>query len=65
MNIGDCRLRARDRVTERPYVVLSVAASIDGYIDDNNPERLYLSNEADFDWVNWPLAIRHSEYKPT
>ncbi|MET9314192.1 dihydrofolate reductase family protein [Kribbella sp. NPDC003505] len=36
----------------RPYVVLSVAASIDGYIDDNNPERLYLSNEADFDRVD-------------
>jgi 5-amino-6-(5-phosphoribosylamino)uracil reductase len=39
-------------VTDRPYVVLSVAASIDGYIDDNNPERLYLSNEADFDRVD-------------
>ncbi len=36
----------------RPYVLLSVAASIDGYIDDNNPERLYLSNEADFDRVD-------------
>jgi 5-amino-6-(5-phosphoribosylamino)uracil reductase len=39
-------------VSDRPYVVLSVAASIDGYIDDNNPERLYLSNEADFDRVD-------------
>ncbi|HEU4948657.1 MAG TPA: dihydrofolate reductase family protein [Kribbella sp.] len=37
---------------DRPYVVLSVAASIDGYIDDNNPERLDLSNEADFDRVD-------------
>ncbi len=36
----------------RPYVILSVAASIDGYIDDKNPERLYLSNEADFDRVD-------------
>ena len=39
-------------MSDRPYVVLSVAASIDGYIDDNNPERLYLSNEADFDRVD-------------
>ncbi|TCC17144.1 deaminase [Kribbella sindirgiensis] len=36
----------------RPYVILSVAASVDGYIDDSNPERLYLSNEADFDRVD-------------
>ncbi len=35
----------------RPYVVLSVAVSVDGYIDDTVPERLYLSNEADFDRV--------------
>lgn len=39
-------------MANRPYVILSVAASIDGYIDDNNPERLYLSNEADFDRVD-------------
>jgi 5-amino-6-(5-phosphoribosylamino)uracil reductase len=39
-------------VSDRPYVVLSVAASIDGYIDDNNPERLHLSNAADFDRVD-------------
>ncbi|MFI5779279.1 RibD family protein [Nocardia sp. NPDC051570] len=36
----------------RPYVVLSVAVSIDGYIDDTIPARLYLSNEADFDRVD-------------
>jgi 5-amino-6-(5-phosphoribosylamino)uracil reductase len=30
---------------------LSVAVSVDGYIDDTIPERLYLSNEADFDRV--------------
>ncbi|MGI5220494.1 RibD family protein [Nocardia sp. CA-290969] len=35
----------------RPYVVLSVAVSVDGYIDDLVPERLYLSNEADLDRV--------------
>jgi 5-amino-6-(5-phosphoribosylamino)uracil reductase len=40
-------------VTEhRPYVLLSVAVSLDGYIDDNLPERLRLSNAADFDRVD-------------
>ncbi|MGW6278744.1 RibD family protein [Kribbella sp. NPDC055071] len=39
-------------MTERPYVLLSVAASIDGYIDDNNSERLLLSNDEDFDRVD-------------
>ena len=36
----------------RPYVLLSVATSVDGYIDDTTPERLLLSNEADFDRVD-------------
>ncbi|MET8877578.1 dihydrofolate reductase family protein [Nocardia sp. NPDC004604] len=36
----------------RPYVVLSVAVSLDGYIDDIIPERLYLSNDRDFDGVD-------------
>lgn len=36
----------------RPYVVLSVATSIDGYIDDAGPDRLLLSNPADFDRVD-------------
>jgi 5-amino-6-(5-phosphoribosylamino)uracil reductase len=36
----------------RPYVVLSVAMSIDGYIDDAGPQRLLLSNPADFDRVD-------------
>lgn len=36
----------------RPYVLLSVAASIDGYIDDTSAERLYLSNAEDFDRVD-------------
>src|SRR5262245_25391242 len=37
---------------DRPYVLLSVAVSIDGYIDDNSPDRLRLSNAADFDRVD-------------
>lgn len=36
----------------RPYVLLSVAASLDGYIDDATPERLLLSNDEDFDRVD-------------
>jgi len=35
-----------------PYVLLSVATSVDGCIDDTTPDRLYLSNEADFDRVD-------------
>lgn len=37
---------------QRPYVLLSVAASIDGYIDDATDERLLLSNDEDFDRVD-------------
>jgi 5-amino-6-(5-phosphoribosylamino)uracil reductase len=37
---------------KRPYVLLSCAMSVDGYIDDTSPERLLLSNEADFDRVD-------------
>jgi len=36
----------------RPYVLLSVAMSIDGFIDDTTDERLLLSNDADFDRVD-------------
>lgn len=36
----------------RPYVLLSVAASLDGYIDDATHERLLLSNDDDFDRVD-------------
>ncbi|WP_043271945.1 dihydrofolate reductase family protein [Streptomyces sp. CT34] len=36
----------------RPYVLLSVATSIDGHIDDTSPDRLLLSNSADFDRVD-------------
>jgi len=39
-------------VTVRPYVLLSVAASVDGYIDDTGPERLVLSGAADLDRVD-------------
>jgi 5-amino-6-(5-phosphoribosylamino)uracil reductase len=39
-------------VSERPYVTLSCAMSIDGYIDDNEDTRLLLSNGADFDRVD-------------
>ncbi|MEU1985032.1 dihydrofolate reductase family protein [Nocardia sp. NPDC019395] len=45
----------------RPFVLLSVAVSVDGYIDDTAPDRLLLSNEADFDRVDglraWSDAI--------
>jgi 5-amino-6-(5-phosphoribosylamino)uracil reductase len=44
-------------VTSRPYVLLSCAASIDGYIDDTAGARLLLSNDADFDRVD---AVRAS-----
>lgn len=36
----------------RPWVLLSVAASLDGYIDDASAQRLLLSNSADFDQVD-------------
>lgn len=32
----------------RPYVLLSCAMSVDGFIDDTTAERLLLSNDADF-----------------
>ncbi|WP_329564413.1 dihydrofolate reductase family protein (plasmid) [Streptomyces uncialis] len=35
-----------------PYVILSAAMSVDGYLDDTSPERLRLSNAADFDRVD-------------
>ncbi|MFI6513017.1 RibD family protein [Streptosporangium sp. NPDC050855] len=37
---------------ERPYVLLSCAMSVDGYIDDGTPRRLLLSNDEDFDRVD-------------
>lgn len=39
-------------MSNRPYVLLSVAMSIDGYIDDAGPDRLLLSNADDFDRVD-------------
>ncbi|MEV0029139.1 RibD family protein [Nocardia sp. NPDC050793] len=36
----------------RPYVLLSVAVSLDGYIDDAGSDRLLLSDAADFDRVD-------------
>jgi 5-amino-6-(5-phosphoribosylamino)uracil reductase len=36
----------------RPYVLLSAAVSVDGYLDDASSERLLLSGDADFDRVD-------------
>ncbi|RMB79570.1 dihydrofolate reductase family protein [Streptomyces shenzhenensis] len=40
-----------------PYVLLSAAVSLDGFLDDTGPERLLLSGPADFDRVD---AVRAS-----
>ena len=45
------------RMTARPYVLLSVAASVDGYIDDAGDGPLVLSNAEDLDRVD---AVRAS-----
>ena len=39
-------------MTARPYVLLSVTMSVDGYIDDMRDARLMLSNDEDFDRVD-------------
>lgn len=39
-------------MSERPYVLLSCATSIDGYIDDASDRRLLLSNAEDLDRVD-------------
>ncbi|MFJ3786858.1 RibD family protein [Streptomyces sp. NPDC090093] len=39
-------------MTTRPYVILSAAMSVDGYLDDASLERLLLSNADDFDRVD-------------
>ncbi|MDX3523865.1 dihydrofolate reductase family protein [Streptomyces scabiei] len=36
----------------QPYVLLSAAVSLDGFLDDTGPERLLLSSPADFDRVD-------------
>jgi 5-amino-6-(5-phosphoribosylamino)uracil reductase len=41
-----------DSVTDRPYVLLSVAMSVDGCIDDRSGTRLVLSDAADLDRVD-------------
>ncbi len=38
--------------SDRPYVVVNCAMSLDGYLDDTGPRRLVLSNEADLDRVD-------------
>ncbi len=40
-----------------PYVTLSSAISLDGYLDTPNPPRLVLSNAADFDRVDEVRAV--------
>ena len=42
----------KDGAVGRPYVLVSAAMSIDGYLDDASDARLMLSNEADFDRVD-------------
>ncbi|MFC8454755.1 RibD family protein [Kitasatospora sp. NPDC057223] len=39
-------------MTTRPYVLLSAATSVDGYLDDASADRLLLSNAEDFDRVD-------------
>ena len=39
-------------MAQRPYVLLSVATSLDGCLDDTTDTRLLLSNEADLDRVD-------------
>ncbi|WP_445270372.1 RibD family protein [Streptomyces sp. DSM 41634] len=39
-------------MTTRPYVILSAATSVDGYLDDTSSDRLLLSNADDFDRVD-------------
>ncbi|MEU3453477.1 dihydrofolate reductase family protein [Micromonospora sp. NPDC006766] len=39
-------------MSARPYVLLSCAMSIDGYIDDATAERLLLSNDSDLDRID-------------
>jgi riboflavin-specific deaminase-like protein len=39
-------------VPDRPYVLLSAAMSVDGCIDDSSPQRLVLSDDADWDRVD-------------
>ena len=49
---SSARYRGGERMTERPYVTLSCAMSIDGYLDSAMPRRLAMSNAADLDRVD-------------
>jgi len=44
--------KERTGMNERPYVLLSCAMSLDGFIDDASDQRLVLSSEADLDRVD-------------
>ena len=44
-------------MSERPYVTLSCAMSIDGYLDSAEPHRLAMSNPADLDRVDDVRAL--------
>lgn len=44
-------------VSQRPYVLLSCAMSVDGYINDASSDRLLLSSDADFDRVDGQRAL--------
>jgi riboflavin biosynthesis pyrimidine reductase len=45
-------MKRAELMSKRPYVLLSVATSIDGHLDDTSPQRLLLSNAVDFDRVD-------------
>jgi 5-amino-6-(5-phosphoribosylamino)uracil reductase len=45
-------------MTDNPYVTLSCAISLDGYLDTSGPPKLALSNTADFDRVD-EVRARH------
>lgn len=45
-------MAAPPSTADRPYVLLSCGMSIDGYLDSASPQRLMLSNDADFDRVD-------------
>jgi len=49
---ADHRLTDGRPVTRRPHVLVSVATSLDGYLDDMRDARLLLSNQEDFDRVD-------------
>jgi 5-amino-6-(5-phosphoribosylamino)uracil reductase len=47
----------KQHMPDRPYILLSCGMSIDGYLGSASPQRLELSNDADFDRVD---AVRAS-----